>query len=149
MRETLNKLLAEATGQPMDRVARDVDRDYIMSAEQAMEYGMIDRVITQPRTGSRSRFQALSLSMRLKDKVAIVTGVGAGIGEAIAIRFAEEGARLVLVDIHEVDRPGDAGQDHLDGRHRHIRPSRHFEGGGRAPHHRARHRQLSVGSTSW
>jgi ATP-dependent Clp protease, protease subunit len=46
MRETLNQLLANATAQPIDRVARDVDRDYIMSAEQAMEYGMIDRVIT-------------------------------------------------------------------------------------------------------
>ena len=39
--------------------------------------------------------------MRLKDKVAIVTGVGAGIGEAIAIRFAEEGARQILNDINE------------------------------------------------
>ena len=46
MRETLNQLLATATGQTIDRVARDVDRDYIMSAEQAMEYGMIDRVIS-------------------------------------------------------------------------------------------------------
>jgi ATP-dependent Clp protease protease subunit len=46
MRETLNKLLAEATGQPVDRVARDVDRDYIMGPEQAQEYGMIDRVIS-------------------------------------------------------------------------------------------------------
>ena len=46
MRETLNELLAGATGQPIERVARDVDRDYIMSAEQALEYGMIDRVIT-------------------------------------------------------------------------------------------------------
>jgi ATP-dependent Clp protease, protease subunit len=46
MRETLNKLLSEATGQPIDRVARDVDRDYIMSAEQAVDYGMIDRVIS-------------------------------------------------------------------------------------------------------
>src|SRR2546426_1175432 len=39
--------------------------------------------------------------MRLKDKVTIITGVGAGIGEAIAVRFAEEGARLVLADINE------------------------------------------------
>lgn len=46
MRETLNQLLADATGQPIDRVARDVDRDYIMGADQAMEYGMIDRVIS-------------------------------------------------------------------------------------------------------
>jgi ATP-dependent Clp protease protease subunit len=46
MRETLNQLLAAATGQPVDRVARDVDRDYIMSAEQAVDYGMIDRVIS-------------------------------------------------------------------------------------------------------
>jgi NAD(P)-dependent dehydrogenase (short-subunit alcohol dehydrogenase family) len=39
--------------------------------------------------------------MRLRDKIAILTGVGAGIGEAVAIRFAEEGARLVLADIQE------------------------------------------------
>ncbi len=46
MRETLNQLLADATNQPIDRISRDVDRDYIMGAEQALEYGMIDRVIT-------------------------------------------------------------------------------------------------------
>jgi len=39
--------------------------------------------------------------VRLANKTAIITGVGAGIGEAIAIRFAEEGARLVLNDISE------------------------------------------------
>jgi ATP-dependent Clp protease protease subunit len=46
MRETLNQILSEYTGQPIDRIARDVDRDYIMSAEQAVEYGMIDRVVS-------------------------------------------------------------------------------------------------------
>ena len=46
MRETLNQMLATATGQSIERVARDVDRDYIMSPEQGVEYGMIDRVIT-------------------------------------------------------------------------------------------------------
>jgi len=44
-REILNQILANATGQPIDKIARDVDRDYIMDARHAMEYGMIDRVI--------------------------------------------------------------------------------------------------------
>jgi NAD(P)-dependent dehydrogenase (short-subunit alcohol dehydrogenase family) len=39
--------------------------------------------------------------VRLANKIAVITGVGAGIGEAIALRFAEEGARLVLNDISE------------------------------------------------
>jgi ATP-dependent Clp protease protease subunit len=46
MRETLNTMLADATSQPVERVAKDVDRDYIMDPEQAVNYGMIDRVIT-------------------------------------------------------------------------------------------------------
>jgi ATP-dependent Clp protease protease subunit len=46
MRELLNEILADCSGQPMERVGRDVDRDYIMDPEQAVEYGLIDRVIT-------------------------------------------------------------------------------------------------------
>jgi ATP-dependent Clp protease protease subunit len=46
MRESLNQILASACGQEVDKVARDVDRDYIMSPQQAMEYGMIDHVIS-------------------------------------------------------------------------------------------------------
>jgi ATP-dependent Clp protease, protease subunit len=46
MREILNQILADCTGQPTDKIARDVDRDYIMEPEQALAYGMIDRVIT-------------------------------------------------------------------------------------------------------
>jgi ATP-dependent Clp protease protease subunit len=46
MREVLNKILADACGQPVDRIARDVDRDYIMEADQALAYGLIDRVVT-------------------------------------------------------------------------------------------------------
>ncbi len=46
MRETLNKILSDFTLQPVDRIARDVDRDYIMSPEQGVEYGMIDKVVT-------------------------------------------------------------------------------------------------------
>lgn len=47
MREILNQILADATGQSVDKIARDVDRDYIMEADQALAYGMIDRVITR------------------------------------------------------------------------------------------------------
>jgi ATP-dependent Clp protease protease subunit len=46
MRETLNGILADACGQPVEKISRDVDRDYIMSAAQAVEYGLVDRVIT-------------------------------------------------------------------------------------------------------
>jgi ATP-dependent Clp protease protease subunit len=47
MREVLNGLIAHHTKQPLDRVAKDVDRDYIMNAQQAKEYGIVDEIITK------------------------------------------------------------------------------------------------------
>lgn len=47
MREITNQLLAKHTGQPIEKIAKDVDRDYIMSAEQAKEYGIIDDIISK------------------------------------------------------------------------------------------------------
>jgi ATP-dependent Clp protease protease subunit len=46
IKEKLNNLLAEHTGQPMEIIERDTDRDNFMSAEQAAEYGIIDQVLT-------------------------------------------------------------------------------------------------------
>jgi len=46
-REILNNILSIATGQPLDKIVRDVDRDYIMDAQQAKDYGMIDSVISR------------------------------------------------------------------------------------------------------
>lgn len=46
-REILNRILADSTGQPLEKIERDVDRDYIMDSQQAVEYGMIDRVISR------------------------------------------------------------------------------------------------------
>ena len=43
-----NELLAEMTGQPFDKIEHDTDRDYMLSAEQAVEYGVIDQVINRP-----------------------------------------------------------------------------------------------------
>lgn len=44
-REKLNRILSENTGQSLDKIAIDTDRDNFMSADEAMEYGLIDRVI--------------------------------------------------------------------------------------------------------
>ena len=46
IRSKLNSILAENTGRPLEEVARDTDRDNYMSAEEAVKYGLIDRVIT-------------------------------------------------------------------------------------------------------
>ncbi len=46
----MNEILAEATGQPFEKIERDTDRDYIMGAEEAVEYGVVDRVVS-PREG--------------------------------------------------------------------------------------------------
>lgn len=45
MRDKLNKILAERTGQPLKRIEKDTDRDYFMSADEAKEYGIVDSVI--------------------------------------------------------------------------------------------------------
>jgi ATP-dependent Clp protease protease subunit len=46
-RESINRILAEHTGQDLERIARDTERDYFMDPVEAMEYGLIDRVIAQ------------------------------------------------------------------------------------------------------
>ncbi|QZY54026.1 ATP-dependent Clp endopeptidase proteolytic subunit ClpP [Crassaminicella profunda] len=46
MRETLNKILSERTGQPLEQIQKDTDRDNFMEAKDAVEYGLIDKVIT-------------------------------------------------------------------------------------------------------
>lgn len=45
LKERLNKILAESTGQPYAKIEKDTDRDYFMSAEEAKEYGIIDKII--------------------------------------------------------------------------------------------------------
>ena len=46
MREMLEQILAEHTGQPLDRIHKDTDRDFIMGAEEAREYGIIDEIVS-------------------------------------------------------------------------------------------------------
>lgn len=60
LRERLNEILAHHTGQPLERIAQDTERDYYMSGEESREYGLVDQVVTErtqaptPRNGGRS-----------------------------------------------------------------------------------------------
>lgn len=48
LKRRLNEIMAENTGQPVEKVERDMDRDYWMNAEEAKKYGLVDKVITTP-----------------------------------------------------------------------------------------------------
>lgn len=45
IRERLNKILSDRTGQPLERVEKDTDRDFYLTAQEALEYGLVDKVI--------------------------------------------------------------------------------------------------------
>lgn len=47
LRDHVNQIISERTGQPVDKIKKDTDRDYFMSAEEAVEYGIIDKIITR------------------------------------------------------------------------------------------------------
>ena len=47
-REMLNDILAKHTGQSIDRIAKDTDRDFFLGAEEAKEYGLVDEILTKP-----------------------------------------------------------------------------------------------------
>ena len=46
MRSLVDQILATHTGQPVERIARDTDRDFILDAQQALEYGLVDEILT-------------------------------------------------------------------------------------------------------
>ena len=53
LREELNEIMAKHTGQPIDRIHRDTERDFYMSGAQAKEYGLLDEVIAERKVGKR------------------------------------------------------------------------------------------------
>ena len=54
MRELLEQILARHTGQPIDRIHNDTDRDFVMEADAALAYGVIDEIITERKLADRS-----------------------------------------------------------------------------------------------
>jgi ATP-dependent Clp protease protease subunit len=53
MRERLNEIIAKHTGQPVKKVSKDTDRDFFMSSQEALEYGIVDKVIERNIAGPR------------------------------------------------------------------------------------------------
>lgn len=51
IKKTLNEILAQNTGQSLKKIEKDTDRDYIMTPQEALEYGMIDKVVTSEAAG--------------------------------------------------------------------------------------------------
>src|SRR5918992_5016935 len=67
IRERLNEILAKHTGQPLDKIALDTERDYFMSGEEAKKYGLIDEVISRPPKAVKDLLKAQSSKDHLKD----------------------------------------------------------------------------------
>ena len=53
-KDKMNRLMSDMTGQSLERIKRDVERDYFMSAEEALKYGIIDEIYT-PRAKEESK----------------------------------------------------------------------------------------------
>ena len=48
MQERIRDIIAKHTGQPVEKIAHDTDRDFYLNAEQAVEYGLIDEILAKP-----------------------------------------------------------------------------------------------------
>lgn len=58
IREKLNGILAKHTGQPVEKIARDTDRNFFLSAEEAKAYGIVDEILTRDRKTSKGKTAA-------------------------------------------------------------------------------------------
>ena len=67
IRERLNEILAKHTGQPLDKIALDTERDYFMSGEEAKKYGLIDEVISRPPKAVKDLLKEQTSKDHLKD----------------------------------------------------------------------------------
>ena len=72
MKDKLNHILAEHTGQPLDKIERDTDRDFFLSGEQAKEYGLVDKVIFDKKSFAQDKAADAKAKEAEKEKAAEV-----------------------------------------------------------------------------
>ena len=68
--ETIRQILAKHTGQPLDRIAADTDRDFYLDAEQAQEYGLVDSVLASEAAGDAAAAARRVASLRVRSRSA-------------------------------------------------------------------------------
>ncbi len=71
IKQRLNELLADHTGQPLEKIAADTERDFFMSSLEAKEYGLIDRVISRTDTSSLTSSPAIAKQPPLASRYAV------------------------------------------------------------------------------
>jgi len=81
-RERINQILADHTGQPAERVAADTDRDNFLSAEGAVEYGLVDSIITRPPAEEKKTDEHTELGIDSVLRAASGPRRGNGTGDA-------------------------------------------------------------------
>lgn len=74
MREHLNQILSERTGQPLERIQKDTDRDNFLSAQDAMEYGLIDKVISTEASAKNNRLRLIYVGPCQRWRGSFLTG---------------------------------------------------------------------------
>ena len=118
MREELNRILVHHTGQSMEKIQRDTDRDFFMTAEQAKEYGIVDEVISSKPTP------------RPVPEVAVTAAAGVGGGPMARTREGGGVAEVLVLRQEPERRPqADRGAHRLHLRRVHRALQRHHRGG--------------------
>ena len=107
-REVLNEILAKHTGQPIERIAKDTDRDFYMTAAEAKEYGVVDDILTQA-AGRAPKTRTKTKSTSSRDQCIAVATAHAlrQPPEQRATTHASDSLR------HREERPRRAGDGHL------------------------------------
>ena len=101
----MEQLLAEQTGQPLEKVTRDIDRDKIMTAEEAKEYGIVDVVLHHPEEEPAQRL-GLTPSRRMCPRASATSSSRAGRGHAMSVQ-AREAAEITTITDPPADRSGE------------------------------------------
>ncbi|MHB8330676.1 MAG: ATP-dependent Clp protease proteolytic subunit, partial [Candidatus Dormibacteria bacterium] len=74
LRRTIDQILAQHTGKPVDQITRDSDRDFYMSPEEALEYGLIDHILSNQRAAATGSANGAPKAAEVEPEASPVSG---------------------------------------------------------------------------